>query len=258
MKELFESLKFVRLVKLLTYLDFKRKYRRSFIGPFWTTISTGLTVGAIALVFGRSIMGEDMNYLLYVVIGMIVWSYISIVIAESNDVLLLNESIIKQMKIPFYVFTMRLMSRNFLLMLHNLILILICYIISPFELRFAQVESLVGFFFLTVNLFFISSTIGIISSRFRDVGQLVTNGLPLFFYATPIIWSVNSIDTDAGIGALLKFNPLFYFFDVIRSPLMGKDVNLFSYAVIFTCTIINIFFSILLYSRYKNKVAYWL
>jgi ABC-2 type transport system permease protein len=199
-----------------------------------------------------------MNYLLYVVIGMIVWSYISIVIAESNDVLLLNESIIKQMKIPFYVFTMRLMSRNFLLMLHNLILILICYIISPFELRLAQVESLVGFLFLTVNLFFISSTIGIISSRFRDVGQLVTNVLPLFFYATPIIWSINSIDTDTGIGALLKFNPLFYFFDVIRSPLMGRDVNFFSYAVIFSCTIINIFFSILLYSRYRNKVAYWL
>ena len=258
MKELIESLKYIRLVKLLTYLDFKRKYRRSIIGPFWTTISTGLTVVLITFVLGRAIINDNINYLLYVAIGMVVWSYISIVIAESNDVILLNESIIKQIKIPFYVFTMRLMGRNIILMLHNLILIPLCYILYPFELSMSQMESLVGLILLSINLFFISSMVGFVSIRFRDIGQLISSGLPLIFYATPIIWTEENINSLTGIGFILKLNPLYYFIDVIRSPLMGNDVNFVSYVVILSFTLINIIMSSLLYKYSKNKVAYWL
>ncbi len=257
-KELFESTKYIRLVSILTYLDFKRKYRRSFLGAFWGTVSILLTIAIASFVFGLNIQGETRNSLLYIACGMIIWNMVSTSITESCDSFLLNEAIIRQIRIPFYVYSYRVVARNLIFLLHNIIIIPIIYFYSPFVLSFKTLWFIPSLFLIALNLVFLCTTISIFSTRFRDFGQFVTNGMPLIFYATPILWSFDTIKFSPEILNLLKMNPVLYFVDIFRAPLIGENILNNSLLICISFTLINFLFSVLLYEKFKNKIAYWI
>lgn len=256
--EFVQSLGFLRLVSILTILDFKRKYRRSLIGAFWGTLSILLTVIVVSVVFGSNIFGGARNSFLYVSTGMIVWNFISVSIAESCDTFILNESVIRQIRIPFFVYNFRVVSRNFVFFLHNLLVIAVAYLIDPFYIGFEMLWAIPAIILISINLVFICTTISIIATRFRDFGQFVTNGLPLVFYATPILWSIESVKFSKEIIAFLQMNPMLYIIDIFRNPVMGTGLVYMDWFVALICTLFNFTISILIYEKYKNRIAYWI
>jgi lipopolysaccharide transport system permease protein len=258
LNDIFIAFKYLNLVKILTYLDFKRKYRRSVIGPFWSVISLALTIAIVSVVFGRMISTGGNNSLLYISIGLILWNFISTCLNESCDMFILNESIIKQIRIPFYIYSMRLISRNIILMLHNIFILCIVYIISPFEFCLQQINSIFGIFLVIFNLYTLATIIGILSTKFRDIGQLISNSLPLIFYSTPIIWSIDNFNLGQNINKIINLNPLYYFFEIIRNPLMCRPTQSSYYIITIIVTIVVFLSTLFLYEKYKNKIVYWL
>src|ERR1700724_1163805 len=67
----------------LGFLEVKRRYRRTIIGPFWSAISLGLFIGAMGTV-GVGLWKQDIGtYLPYLATGMLIWIMISTMITES-------------------------------------------------------------------------------------------------------------------------------------------------------------------------------
>src|ERR1700760_4678535 len=65
------------------WLDVKRKYRRTKIGPFWNTLTLGVYICSVGLV-GSGLWGQEIrSYLPYLTSGMLVWTFLSAVIIES-------------------------------------------------------------------------------------------------------------------------------------------------------------------------------
>ena len=61
----------------LALLEFKQRYRRSMLGPFWITISTGILILGMGPIYGK-IFNENLGvYYRYLGIGIITWSLIS-------------------------------------------------------------------------------------------------------------------------------------------------------------------------------------
>jgi ABC-type polysaccharide/polyol phosphate export permease len=105
---------------------------------------------------------------------------------------------------------------------------------------------------LSVSLAYI---LGLITSRYRDVSPAISSIMQVVFYITPVIWPPEML---ASHQYLLDFNPLYYFLDFLRAPLLGKDPNWYSVvgSVIITFSLVVI--STFVVNKYKNRLVFWL
>ena len=246
-KDIQEAITNIRLPLYLARSDIRQRYRRSSLGPFWITISTGVMIVCLGMIFGTIYQTSLSNFLPFVALGLIIWSFISICINEATSVFAHAESIIKQLPIPLFTHVLRMVFRNFFIFLHNILLypvILICAQLRP---NWVYLLVLPGLVILVLNLLWISLLIAIICSRFRDLSQIVASVLQVFFYVTPIIWMPN----------MLKGN-VNHLIEIVRSPLMGILPSTLNWIVCITMFFIGSIFTIGLFNKYRGRIAYWL
>src|SRR6195952_6178733 len=85
------------LAGMLGWQVVRQRYRRSAVGPFWLTISMGVMIGSIGVVFGHIFKSPMSEFLPFLAAGMILWSLISSVISEGCIGFIAAEGIIKQL-----------------------------------------------------------------------------------------------------------------------------------------------------------------
>ena len=118
-----------KLVATLAWLDIKLRYRGSILGPFWVTISTGVMVGALGLVYS-TLFDQDMHdYLPYLSLSLVFWTAISLLVSDSCTTFTQAENMIRSVRMPFSVHVWRVLTRNILLLLHNVVIVVIVFAI---------------------------------------------------------------------------------------------------------------------------------
>src|SRR5262249_38991878 len=70
----------------LGWRDIRQRYRRSTLGPFWLTISMGVMVAALGLVYAELFGHTLADYLPQLALGLIVWSFISTPIVDGCNI----------------------------------------------------------------------------------------------------------------------------------------------------------------------------
>src|SRR4051794_269632 len=68
----------------LGWNDIRQKYRRSSIGPFWLTLSMGMMIGGLAYLYAGVFAQNVANYLPYVALGMIIFTFISTLATDGS------------------------------------------------------------------------------------------------------------------------------------------------------------------------------
>ena len=121
-KDIFLSLKELSLPFLLAKADIRQKYRRSSLGPFWITISTGVMIACIGLIFGGLFKSPTEDFLPFLTAGLIFWTFISNCLLDATQVFVNSEAIIKQLPIPLFSHVLRMVIRNFYILLHNILI----------------------------------------------------------------------------------------------------------------------------------------
>ena len=99
-KDLASALQNMRLPLFLARSDIRQRYRRSTLGPFWITISTGVMIACLGFIFGKIFKSPISEFLPFLAAGLILWGFISQVITEATTVFVSSEAIIKQLPIP--------------------------------------------------------------------------------------------------------------------------------------------------------------
>ncbi|OYV29717.1 MAG: ABC transporter permease, partial [Thiomonas sp. 20-64-5] len=75
--DLLSSLKAWRLWSLLGWLEIRQRYARSKLGPFWLTISMGVLVGTMGVVYGSLFGVKLADYLPMLAVGIVMWGLFS-------------------------------------------------------------------------------------------------------------------------------------------------------------------------------------
>src|SRR5688572_26732778 len=133
------------LAGLLAWQDVRKRYRRSTLGPFWLTISTGVMIGVLGLVFGQ-IFGVGLaRFLPFVCVGLVFWTFISSVLQEGSLSFVEADAIIKDLPIPLFVHVLRVYSRSTIILLHNLMILPLVLLAVGQPLYWTSALSLVGF-----------------------------------------------------------------------------------------------------------------
>lgn len=240
--------------RALAFYDIRSRYRFSMLGTLWIVMSTAVTAVSVGLIYGQ-FFGQDIGqYLPYFTAGLIVWTFISTVLNEASGTLIAAGNLIKSTRVPITVHIMRMLHRNFLVFLHNLMILAGVWLFMAWQLHASMVAAVAGLALLYTFLGGVAVVIAFVSVRYRDIPPMVAAGTQFLFLASPIIWHQESVRFGAGILAL---NPIAYFLRVVRDPLLGQSVPLATWSVAMLLTVASVGLATLVYLTYRDRIAYW-
>ncbi|GLB63776.1 ABC transporter permease [Dietzia sp. NCCP-2495] len=245
----------------LGWQDIKQRYRRSTLGPLWITIATG--VMAVALGFLYSILFQIplAEFLPHVTVGLIMWGFISGCIKEGSEVFIANEGLIKQLPSALSVHVYRLVWRQFLFLLHNLVIWVVLMIVFPRPLGWELILSVVGLGVLMINGVWVSMLFGILATRFRDIAPLLDSMVQLLFYMTPIVWTTQTLYEQGGEIAdrarIAELNPLYHYLEIVRAPMLGESVAAYHWWIVLGCTAVGLLLAFVALRKFRSRVPYW-
>ncbi|CAN1493061.1 TagG ABC-type polysaccharide/polyol phosphate export systems, permease component [Rhabdaerophilaceae bacterium] len=236
------------------WLEICQRFRRSVIGPFWLTLSLGCVILGLGTVYAVLFQQDVKDYMPYLAIGLIVWTLISTVITEGCLAFIAADHNIKMLSIPLSVYVLRMLWRNIIIFAHNMVLYVIIILYFQINPGWAVFGSLLGLLLVCLNGLAFGLSLGVLSARFRDIPLIVSNGVQLAFFISPIMWKPVSLRAHRW---LLDFNPFYYLIEVVRQPLLGQwpDGQIWLAAIAFT--LLNLAGSIAIFARYRWRIAYW-
>jgi ABC-2 type transport system permease protein len=244
----------------LGWQDIKQRYRRSVLGPLWISISMGVIATAMGLLYG-TLFGQDLTtFLPYVATGLLIWRFVEGCVLEGSEVFIANEGLIRFLPAPLSLHIYRLVWRQTLFFLHNLVIwALIVAIFRP-PLDWTLLLALPAFAVLVLNGFWIAILSGIVATRFRDIPPIIASVTQLTFFMTPIIWSYDMLKDNPAVAQrarLIEVNPVMHFVEVVRQPLIGSDIVWRHWYVAGAITVAGWAVALICLRNYRSRVAYW-
>lgn len=235
--------------------DIKLRYRRSIIGPWWVTISTGILVAMLGFLWSKIFGSDIQNYLPFFAVGFIVWLWMSGQINDAAGGFFQFKEIIKQIKLPFLIYILRLNVRQFIILLHNSIIILLVLLFFDHGLNLISLLAIPNLILIQLNLTLMSVVISIFCTRYQDMTPIVNVATQLTFFFTPILWEVGTL---RGKAYLAEWNPVFHWIEIIRAPLLGHLPTVNNYLWSGASIIVFLIISTYYLGRYRSRIAYWL
>jgi ABC-type polysaccharide/polyol phosphate export permease len=241
----------------LGWLDVKRRYRRTLLGPFWTSISLAVYVVAVGIV-GAGLWHQNIReYLPFLVSGMVVWLLVSTIINESCGLLVSGHALFRNVKIEYSILAYALVWRNFIVFFHNLIVyVVIVGVLKPEAIGFTALLAIPGVILVAVNGIWIALLCGMFCLRYRDVTQVVSSTIQISMLITPIFWPPDSLSGSRRL-IFVETNPLYHLVDLVRAPLLGEVPGVVSYSVVLLITVGGWALTYWLFKRFRKRIAYW-
>jgi ABC-type polysaccharide/polyol phosphate export permease len=241
----------------LAWIDTALRYRRTVLGPWWVTLSTGTLIGSVGFVWGAIFNIDLAIYMPYFAIGIILWTLISGSLNDGCNVFTQAAGLIKSVPTPLIIHVHRMLARQIIILGHNALLILVLWMIFQWPITWSALLAIPGLLIVAVALSGGILAFGILCTRFRDVPQIIAAILQLLFLITPIMWSANSLRGKA-VSILLDINPFYYLIEIVRAPLLGQSTEIYIWIVASVFSLASFLIGHALYGHFRHRVAYWL
>ena len=118
---------------LLAAGDIRQRYQRSMLGQFWLTISMGVTVGAIGLIYSRAVSQGYDDVLALPRRRARCWSLIAGIFIDGCTVFTQSADFMRQSQLPRSLFVNRMLLRNLIVFAHNLVIVLLIVAFSRYR-----------------------------------------------------------------------------------------------------------------------------
>lgn len=204
----------------LVMRDFKKKYKRTYLGMLWSVLSPLLTLLVMSLVFTRLFGSHIDKYPIYLFCGNIVFSFFSDATGGGMGSLLGNADIFSKINVPKYMFLIsRIVTSIINFGLTFIVFLVFCVIF--------RVEFTLYFFALIIPiacLVIFNIGMGLILSAlflfFRDIQYLWSVFTLLLMYVSAIFYDVEQFGE---LKIFFNLNPVFVYIKYIRQLVLYKE-----------------------------------
>lgn len=256
MREILDGVMSWRIWLLLGWQDIRLRYRRSQLGPFWITLSMAISIYTMGFLYGHIFHMELKSYFPFLASGLLIWTLLSTIINESTNALIDATGYLKQMKIPFLVFILRVVIRNIIIFLHNLIAIIPVMIWAHIAIGWHTLAIVFGLFMIILNGTTYGFILSMLGARFRDIGPVIISSIQVVFFVTPVLWMPKVLPEKYSF--VIKYNPFAQFLDLVRAPLIGTWPSVYTLLMTAGFTVLGLTLMVLLFKRTKDRIIYWL
>jgi lipopolysaccharide transport system permease protein len=252
--DLKESIASWRLWTLLGWLEVRQRYARSRVGPFWLTISTGVLIGSIGMVYGTLFGQKLSDYLPYLAISLVMWGIFSQTIIEGSTAYINSTAYIRQAATPKLIFMLQVVWRNLVILAHNFLIVLLLLVIFGVKSWVTLPVFIPALILYMINALWIAMVAGLLSARFRDLPQIIAAIMQIAFYVTPIIFRPVALTR---FSLIVRLNPLAHLIELVRAPLIGEWPTPITWGVAIGMAVFGWIFALALTGRYLKRIPYW-
>ncbi|KXG76283.1 Teichoic acid translocation permease protein TagG [Thermotalea metallivorans] len=206
--------------------DLKAKYAGSILGFVWSIIQPLTMLLIYYFVFSAVLkvrLGVDdsnPNFLIWLMCGLFPWIFLSEIIGRSSSVLLENASLITKLNFSSEVLPLVLVISSFVN--HMIAMSLLFFIGISFKFIILNIRMIL-FLLYTFYAGIIGLSLGWIVSSLnvfiRDIAQVVSVILNIWFYATPIVYPGYQIPEK--VLTFMRLNPLYFIVEGYRGAILG-------------------------------------
>ena len=255
LKELFQ---YKDLIIMFVKRDFKTMYKQTILGPLWIIINPLLTTLMFTIVFGNiaNISTDGMPQIVFYMLGTTVWTYFSTCLTKTSATFTGNAAIFGKVYFPRLVTPISTVISGLINFAVQFVMFLgfaIYYYVTGAPIHpniYILITPL-----LLVQLALLSLGFGIIISslttKYRDLAVLVTFGVQLWMYATPVVYPASQI--DGKLKTLMMLNPVSPIVESFRYAFLGRGSipwNFLGISVI--TTLVVLFIGVVLFSRVEK------
>jgi len=237
--------------------DFRLKYRNSFLGYFWSLLEPLLLSAVYYLLFIIIANNPQKEYPLWVVLGVITWSFFARSLNGCISSLTKNSAMIKQIYFPRELFSINTVGS------HLVIAILSLFVAIPFMYYF-NIAPTIYLLMIPIGLFLASSLalgIGLLLAPLnvvnRDIEHLFRFITRAGFFLSPVMWTVDMIPASrASIMEYLLLNPMVVPITMVRKGIEGEALTIDFFYVIysFVFCLTSLWLGAIIFKRFESEV----
>lgn len=230
------------LIWLLVRRDFVAYYKQTILGPLWYIIQPVLTTVVFTVIFGNiaKLSTDGLPPFIFYMAGNTVWSYFSACLMSTSNTFTANASIFGKVYFPRLSMPISVVISNLIsfgIRLAIFLLFWVYFFLNGAVIHFSWWMLSLPLLALIMSLMGLGLgiTISSLTTKYRDLQQLVSFGVTLLMYATPVIYPLSTL--RGGWRLVILANPMTPIVEVFRLAFLGVsaiDPVWLLYSVAFT------------------------
>jgi lipopolysaccharide transport system permease protein len=213
------------LLVLFIKRDFITVYKQTILGPLWFFIQPLLTTITFTIIFGNiaQISTDGAPKVVFYMAGITLWNYFSSCLSSVSSVFNANAGIFGKVYFPRLIMPLTIVVSNLLKFGVQFLLFIAFVLYFVFQDLIAPNLYILLTPIIILLMAVIAMGIGLILSsmttKYKDLSQLITFGVSLLMYATPVIYPSSSVPES--YAWVVNLNPLVALFDYMRYAYLG-------------------------------------
>jgi lipopolysaccharide transport system permease protein len=245
-----ELWKYRDLVMLFVRRDFVSVYKQTILGPLWYLIQPLLTTLTFTVIFGNiaKLPTDGLPQFLFYMSGTVVWSYFASCLTKTADTFVGNASLFGKVYFPRMAVPVSILISNlisFFIQFALFVIFMLYFIMSgtSIDVNWLWILLLPLLLFMMAGLGMgLGILISSLTTKYRDLRFLVTFGVSLLMYATPVIYPVSSVPVR--FQWIILANPMTSILEAFRYAFLGAGTAdvihlLYSFAFMLVVLIIG-------------------
>jgi ABC-2 type transport system permease protein len=216
--------RFANLTWLIAITDYRLTYFGSALGYLWSLMRPLMLFGVLYLVFSQFLkFGDDIpHYPDLLLLNVVLFLFFSEATGQAVRAVLNRETLVRKMHFPRMVIPLSVVVTSMLNLAGNLVAVFVFILIDGVEPRWTWLLLpllIVPLVMFTAGVSMILSSLYV---SYRDVGPIWSVLSQLLFYATPVLYAIETVD-PAGLQKVLLANPLAAFLQQARRWLIDPS-----------------------------------
>jgi homopolymeric O-antigen transport system permease protein len=254
LEELREIFKYRNLLYQMVRRDVVTRYKRSILGIAWTMLNPLGTTLVLAIVFSQ-VFGGDEKYAVYVLSGLMPWTFFAQTTSACIVGLLWGGSLIHRIYMPRTVFAVSAIGTGLVNLCLSLVPLFGLIFITGVKLTWSALLLPVPILFLAMFSLGVGLFLSSIAIRFADVAEMYQIILTAWFYLSPIIYKPEFLPER--FAWVIKLNPMFYLINFFRAFIYdGRFPSLEEYLLTGGIATVSLFFGWMFFSFRADEFAY--
>lgn len=245
------------LIVMFVKRDFKTMYKQTVLGPLWIIINPVLTTVMFTIVFGgiANISTDGMPQFVFYMAGNTIWAYFSTCLTKTANTFINNAAVFGKVYFPRLVTPISTVLSGLINFFVQFALFLIFVIYYAFQGNVQPNIYILLTPFLLIMLAMLALGFGIIISslttKYRDLAILVTFGVQLWMYATPVVYPISQIPLKW--RNLMLLNPVAPITETFRYAFLGSGtIPWFYLGISVITTLVVLFLGIILFNKVQK------
>ena len=256
--DLRELLQYKDLIWLFVKRNYVSRYKQTILGPLWLILNPLVTTLLYSLIFGSiaGLAAPGIPQLTFYLASNAIWSFFATCLNQTATTFTSNAGIFGKIYFPRLttpISTVITSMLDILIQLFLLLITMLAYVIQGFRFKVGIELLLVPILIIQVSLLGLGFGIIIssLTTKYRDLAILVTFGVQLWMYASPVVYTTDIIPQK--YINLYMLNPMAPILSMFRHAILGIDETPYGmWGISWITTVVVLMIGVVVFSKVEK------